>query len=510
MNEEERAELDAAQATDRAAAQSILEEVRTKGDFEEYSTQVLENVTHGHPGYSQIALNIINDPQSVGDYFITETGEGLNVIRLDSEKEDVQWLVSQIMVCFEGKSNCQDPIAAVEGSIRINQAADGLTPANFTSRAKEFSTDPSVVDNEGDLSWIQPGLLPSGLELAIRGTEVGGISGVVESEYGYHVFYVREVSPVRSFSVTRHVARLTNANDIAVLGGWINTDLSGKQLKSSAVEFEQTSGEPIVTLNFDGEGGDLFAEMTSRLVGQQIAIFLDGEVISAPVVQQAIYGGTAQVSGNFTVDEAKLLSQRLNAGALPVPIDLLSQQTVGPTLGSASLERSLMAGMIGFILVALFMILYYRLPGILAVLALILYALMNLAAYKLFGITLTLAGIAGFILSVGMAVDANVLIFERMLEELKSGRDLPRAIEEGFLRAWTSIRDGNVTTLIAAGVLFIFSTSFIKGFAVTLTIGVLLSMFSAIVVTRTLLRLVSEWKALRAPVLYGARKKTDV
>ena len=197
----------------------------------------------------------------------------------------------------------------------------------------------------------------------------------------------------------------------------MNTSLSGKQLKRAGVEFDQTgAGQPYVSITFDSEGDKLFGDLTARLIRQPIGIFLDGELISAPIVQQAIYGGQAQITGNFTVDEAKVLAQRLNAGALPVPIELLSQQTVGPTLGANSLSRSMNAGLIGFLLVALFMMLYYRLPGILSVATLALYGVLNLAAYKLFGVTMTLAGIAGFILSVGMAVDANVLIFERLKE----------------------------------------------------------------------------------------------
>ncbi|NQV11988.1 SecD/SecF family protein translocase subunit, partial [Candidatus Uhrbacteria bacterium] len=197
---------------------------------------------------------------------------------------------------------------------------------------------------------------------------------------------------------------------------------------------------------------------------------------------------------------------RLNAGALPVPIDLVSQQTVGPTLGAISLDRSLNAGLIGLVLVALFMMLYYRLPGVLSVIALSAYALIVLMIFKMLPVTLTLPGLAGFILSIGMAVDANVLIFERLKEELDLGRNLERAIDQGFRRAWTSIRDGNVTTLIACAILFWFSTSFIQGFALTLAIGVLVSMFSAITITRVLLLLVSRFKKLSRPSFFGVKE----
>jgi len=295
-------------------------------------------------------------------------------------------------------------------------------------------------------------------------------------------------------------------SEIELPSPWVNTELSGRHLSRANIEFDQTSGQPFVSITFNSEGDNLFGEITERLVGQPLAIFLDGEIISMPTVQEAIYGGTAVITGQFTVDEAKILAQRLNAGALPVPLNLMSQQTVGPTLGQISLEKSIIAALIGFALVALYMIVYYRLAGLFAVCALIMYTAFNLAVYKALDVTITLAGIAGFILSVGMAVDANVLIFERFREELKSGRDVLGAIDEGFRRAWTSIRDGNITTLIAAAVLFWFSTSFIKGFALTLSVGILLSMFTAITVTRVWLRLIAGWKWAQNKRLYGHRR----
>lgn len=286
---------------------------------------------------------------------------------------------------------------------------------------------------------------------------------------------------------------------------WINTELSGRHLQGAQVAFDPNSGTPYVTLKFNSEGATLFEQLTERNIGAPIGIFLDGELISAPVVNERIPGGEAIIQGNFTLDESKQLAQRLNAGALPVPITLVSQQTVGPTLGQASLDQSLKAALIGFTLVAVYMIAYYRLPGLLAVVALVLYTGLNLLFYKLFDVTVTLSGIAGLILSMGMAVDANVLIFERMREERRAGRDIPSAIEIGVRRAWPSIRDGNLTTLIASGILFWFSTSFIKGFALTLSIGILLSMFSALVITRVLMKWVFGWRATHAPFLVGAK-----
>ncbi|HBU28273.1 TPA: protein translocase subunit SecD [Candidatus Uhrbacteria bacterium] len=287
---------------------------------------------------------------------------------------------------------------------------------------------------------------------------------------------------------------------------WENTELSGAHLKHASVEFDANTGTPLVALTFDTEGGELFGKLTEELIGQQIAIFLDGSIISSPVVQDAIYGGQAQITGSESIEEARTLAQRLNAGALPVPIELISQQTVGPTLGAISLERSLLAGAIGLALIALFMVLYYRLPGLLAVVALVVYGVLVLSVFKLVPVTLTLAGIAGMVLSIGMAVDANVLIFERLKEEVRSGRPLDRSIDEAVKRAWSSIRDGNMTTLIACVILFGFSSSFIKGFALTLGIGVVVSMLTAVVVTRAFLALAARWSFLDKPFLYGVKK----
>ena len=315
------------------------------------------------------------------------------------------------------------------------------------------------------------------------------ISNVVKTEFGYHLIYKSNERSLKTYTLERILLDYTDIFDIIPEASpWTNTELSGKYLEHANVEFDPNTGVPYVALNFNTEGGDLFGELTASHVGEPIAIFLDGEAISTPVVQTAIYGGKAIITGNFTLDEAKLLAQRLNSGALPVPVNLLSQQTIGPTLGAASLSKSVIAGLCGFLLVALFMIAVYRVPGLVAVFALVLYAFLNLATYRLFGVTISLAGIAGFVLSMGIAVDANVLIIERFNEELAAGRDYRSALDEAFQRAWSAIRDGNLTTLIAAGVLYWFSSSFIRGFALTLSIGVLLSMFTAITITRVYLK----------------------
>lgn len=269
---------------------------------------------------------------------------------------------------------------------------------------------------------------------------------------------------------------------------FVTTNLTGRFLNKAVLNFDPKTSLPEVALEFNEEGKQLFAEITKKNVNKRLAIYLDGLPISAPVVQQEITDGNAQITGNFAVQEAKQLVERLNSGALPVPIILLSQQTVGASLGQASLNKSLVAGLVGFIIVALFMIFWYRLAGVVAVIALLIYTALILTIFKLIPVTLTLAGIAGFILSIGMAVDANILIFERLKEELRGGRHFAGALDEGFKRAWTSIRDSNVSSLITSFILYWFGTSLVRGFALTLGIGILVSMFSAITLSRTFLR----------------------
>jgi protein-export membrane protein SecD len=237
-------------------------------------------------------------------------------------------------------------------------------------------------------------------------------------------------------------------------------------------------------VDFNSEGRALFGKITTEHVGEQLAIFLDGALVSEPVIREPITSGTAVISGNFTADEAKSLVRNLNIGALPVPITLASTESVGATLGAEMLQKGIRAGLIGLALVFVFMLFWYRLPGLVATLALVLYLIFMLTIFMWVPVTITAAGIAGFILSIGMAVDANVLIFERTKEELKRDKDYVTAVRDGFSRAWPPIRDGNLTSLISAVVLFWFGTSIVKGFALVFGFGVLMSMFTAITVTR--------------------------
>ncbi len=266
------------------------------------------------------------------------------------------------------------------------------------------------------------------------------------------------------------------------------TGLTGQYLKRANIDFDPTTGKPKVVLTFNAEGQELFAKITKEGINRVLAIFLDGVPISTPVIKQEITGGTAEISGGFTIDEAKTLVRNLNYGALPMPISLVSTETIGASLGAVAVKAGVMAGLWAYIIIAIFLIIWYRLPGLLSAISLAIYIALNLALFKLIPVTLTAAGIAGFILSLGMAVDANILIFERMKEELKRGHGLEDAVKEGFARAWLSIRDSNLSSIITAIILYSFATSnVIKGFALVFFIGVVTSMFTAITASRTLL-----------------------
>lgn len=272
------------------------------------------------------------------------------------------------------------------------------------------------------------------------------------------------------------------------------TNLTGSDLSKAVVSFSQNTGEPQVELHFTSEGAKKFADITERNVGKIVAIVLDNFVLTAPRVQQVITGGTAQITGNFTSDQAKALQIQLNGGALPVSLSVLEQHAVGATLGNVSLQKSMFAGLLGFIVIVIFMVVMYRRLGVIASMALAIYTLLTITFFKTGffffpPITLTLAGIAGFILSIGIAVDANILIFERMKEEERTGKSHLAALDLGFSRAWPSIRDSNIASIITSIVLLVFGSSIVKGFALTLLVGVLISMFSAIVVTRTFLKM---------------------
>ncbi len=387
--------------------------------------------------------------------------------------------------------------------------------ADFAALADKYTEDPGNNNQGGDLGFVKRAMLVPEFEATcFDQLKVGEIAKTLtKTQFGYHLIKKEEEKGQGDdYEVRcRHIVIRTKseADLVPPAEEWLYTGLTGKQLKRAKIEFDPNTQTPQVSLEFNDEGKKLFAEITQRNVGKPVAIFLDGAAISIPTVQEPIPSGRAVISGKFNIKEAKTLAQRLNAGALPVPIKLISQQTIGASLGNKSIQDSLKAGLFGLLAVALFMILYYRLPGLVSVISLLIYGVLMLSIFKLLSVTLTLAGIAGFILSLGMAVDANVLIFERLKEELKADKNLELAVENGFRRAWSSIFDSNVTTLITSIILMTFTTSSVKGFAITLSIGIIVSMFSAIVVTKSILELLINYKFLTSPWLFGAKIKQN-
>lgn len=515
LTPEEQAELVSANVDEEGRANALLERAKSGEDFEALAREFTENEAYKDAGGDVGFVNENPEYEEVGDYVydlpagtvldeLVDTHRSFAIVKVEEVQETDEEEVSarHLLIGFEG--------SALEGATRTKEEARALIeelrakadPSNFEILTQDNSEEPGADESGGDLGYFPKGVMVPEFEEAVFAQETGTISEPVETAFGFHLIHKMDQRNKKNIRLRVIEINKTLESDIVPPPEpWKNTELTGRQLESAAVEFDPNSGVVQVGLQFNKEGGDLFAELTKRNLGQQIAIFLDGEVISAPVVQAEIIGGRAVISGNFSIEEAKLLARRLQAGALPIPIELIAQNTVGPTLGAASLEKSLMAGLIGFLLVALYMLIIYRLPGLAAILSLVLYAAISAAIFKMIPVTMTLSGIAGFILSIGIAVDANVLVFERLKEELKEKKGTTVALEDAFRRAWPSIRDGHVTVLISCAVLFWFTSSIIKGFALTLGIGTLLSLFTAVVTTRTMLRYLlrtklADWNAL--------------
>ena len=357
---EEQQIIETANASERQRADDILLRAKNNEDWEALKTEfngqdlgwiTAKNETLGY--LVQETLNLWTKEGSFA-YKVIENEEGLNIVRYVEKKDSKRMELSHILICFEGKLRCTDPISAIEANVQLTNLLADLTAENFVQKAQAYSTDPGSKESGGYLGWIEPGQTVPAFELAAYNLPVNGISEVVETEFGYHVIYKKAEEFVPAYNLERVLVPLTTLNDIAQVDEqWKNTNLTGQQLKTARVEFDQNTGSPHVSLLFNSEGADLFGQITSRNVGLRVAIFLDGLPISVPTVQDAIYGGQAIITGNFTLDEAKMLAQRLNAGALPVPIHLISQQTVGPILGKISLEKSIFAALIGFALVGL-------------------------------------------------------------------------------------------------------------------------------------------------------------
>ena len=371
--------------------------------------------------------------------------------------------------------------------------------ADFAEIAREYSDDTFSAEQDGQLGRFGRGMMVESFEQAAFALTKGEISDIVETDFGYHIIHKTGEENEEGEIEASHI--LIAKRD-SLVSGWKRTELSGQHLETARHTFDQTTGDVIIELQFTNEGSEIFEQVTERNVGQPLAIFLDGASIIdttgdgeitaddlyAPIIREKISGGRAVITGELNRETARNIVNRLRSGALPMPIELVSYQNVGPVFGIDSLTKSLNAGIIGFLIIVLFIIAIYRLPGFLAAVSLLFYAIMVLTIFRLIPVTLTLSGIAGFILSIGMAIDANILIFSRMREEMRVGKGLKESIDTGFERAWPSIRDGNLTTLIVALILFFIGTSFVQGFALTLTIGLLISIVSAMLITKYFLK----------------------
>ncbi len=520
LTPEEQKQLDEYNQDAKKRAQEILNEIKNNSDFEKIAQEKTEDEKSknngGYLGYiTKDNVELYNWAKDHKEDEISqnlvETYEGYNILKRGKERDgEIEVKASHILICYLGAENCQEPKYTKEEAYqKIQEIYEQANADNFADLAKQYSTDLGTKDKGGDLGWFTRDKMVKEFSDAVFSVDKGQIIGPVETKFGYHVIFKQDERQTKEYELWRILIKTKNPFDILPpQDPWKNTNLSGKQLERAEIVQDNQTGQIQVALNFNKEGAELFKNITERNLNKPVAIFLDGQIISSPTVNSVIPNGRAVITGNFDFKSAKLLAQRLNAGALPVPVDLISQQAIGASLGLESLNKSLKAGLVGVMLIMLFMFVYYRLPGFLSVISLSLYILISLSLFKLIGITLTLAGIAGFILSIGMAVDANVLIFERMKEELGSGKSLKLSIKEGFERAWTSIRDGNVSTLITCVLLNWFGTSFVKGFAFTLAIGILVSMFTAITITRTMLRFIEPWfKKTNGGFLFLGNKK---
>ncbi len=446
--------------------------------------------------------------------------------RIDGEQE---MATSHILVSYKGAPQAAATVTRTkdEAKARASDLKKRLDAGeDFTTLAKTES-DGTSRSQGGSLGTLRKSAMPapSYAAAAFALNKKGQISSVVETPFGFHIIRADDTarttpttasydlvsikglaakSTVDGWKKQIEDKKVTTVEDqmtVRILGlsleptGWRDTALNGQRFRSAAVTTDQVSNVPMVQIQFDDEGAKLFQQLTKANIGKRIAIFVGGDLVSAPTVQTEIVGGTAVITGSRDFEEARQLAQDLNTGAIPAPIYLAGQSTVEATLGTTALHQSIFAAIIGLLLLCAFMIIIYRMLGVMAAIALFFYVLLLIASMKLpillvsnQFVVLTLAGIAGMILSMGMAVDANVLAFERVKEELRKGKSLKTAVETGFKRAWPSVRDGNMSTLITCAILFVIGTSIIRGFAITLAIGIFLSLFTSIIVSRWLCR----------------------
>lgn len=504
------------------------------------------------------------EPGKVINELIDSDGN-YNIVKVEGKKqggEDKAVKVSHLLVSYEGSRSAASDITRTkeEAKTRAEEALNKIKNEGktFEDMVKDYSDEPGAKDRNGLLAVPVIAVDKGGLyeekftEASLKLENKGQLSEIIETDFGFHIIRAEEINPPRV--QIKYLSISTEPDP------WKETGLGGDHFIHADVEFGQGSITPYVTIQFNDEGAKLFKEITERNVNKRVAIFVGGEEISAPNVNEVIPDGKAQISGNFTPEEANNLARDLNTGAIPAPIEISGQNQIGASLGQDALNKSLKAGIIGLLVLGLFMLLYYRMPGMVANIALVIYSIILLFLIKialpmpyaigisvaLFAaivvkiinskdaglekmisfllacvilfflsfilttpIVLTLSGVAGLILSIGMAVDANILIFERIKEELKSGKPLNLAVESGFERAWLSIRDSNFSSLITCGILFFFGSSLIRGFALTLSMGILVSMFSAITVTKGLLLLAIKSKFLSTPWMFGLNVKSN-
>ena len=528
LTAEEKTELETYNADANERAKALLVEAvsqvetfetfaKEKTEFEnpfqleaDIDVKIEANVDLGYIGsnnifYEKLYLLAEKTPLNTVAQEIVEWNGGLNIIKVLDKKEDKQeFRAAHVLICYQGAEGCTNTRTKEEAFTKITELkGQAIVGDAFYTLAKENSDEPTASETGGELGWFAQDEMVEEFSTALLTMENNTISEIVETAYGYHIIWKEESKIIPEYHLQNIWLKVKTETDIVPqVDEWKNTELSGKDLDRADITFDPNTNSPEISLTFTDEGAVLFAAVTERNIGKPIAIYLDGQAIIdsngdgiisegevyAPTVNDVITDGKAVISGRYTIEEAKTLKQRLNSGALPVPITLISQETVGATLGQESVQQSLSAGLWGLLIVALFMILVYRLPGLMAVFALMTYGIIVLTIFKFIPVTLTLAGIAGFILSIGMAVDANALIFERLREELKLNKSLKLSIDEAFKRAWPSIFDGNMSTLITCLILSWFGMGMIKGFAITLGIGVMASMFSAVVVTKIFLK----------------------
>ena len=469
---------------------------------------------------------------------ILELENELAVYKLTEKTSDEKVQASHILISYEGAERANPEVTRTQQAA-LNEAEDVLkkvnkNPEDFADLAMEFSDGPSGVDG-GDLGLFGRGAMAPEFEEASFALKVDEVSEVVETVFGYHIIMVtdkvdddgkvnvevmslansdenktkledaiKRIEPHDITNPEEHVTYNEIVFDITP-DPWKATGLDGANFKYATVTYTQL-GAPQVNIQFDSKGADMFAEITDRLVNQRLAIFVGGELISAPNVNEKITGGNAVITGNYDLKEALQLANDLNTGAIDAPIILSGQYTISATLGDNALQLSLYAGILGLIVLMLYMIFWYRLLGVFAVIALTIYSIILLFIIHALPIVMTLAGIAGVILSIGMAVDANILIFERTKEELNEAKNFSASVATGFERAWSSIRDSNVSSLITCSILWFFGNSIIKGFAIMLAIGIIISMFTAITITKQFIQTLNGTKLSKNKFLLGAKK----